>query len=205
MERSDLVMTGATFSEVLPLVLEHHYSQRRTADPMFCFAWRLPGGLLGDTGRPVAAIIFTSPANKYFGKGAIELSRLVRDPAHKLPPLSSFVAWALRWLRSNTLLAYCLSYADQGAGHHGGIYQALNFIHVAQSRGNYQYKNNESGQITSGRSFDQRNRINKRNMSRQKTAPKYLYVFPLNEPRDELLERFGWTPLPYPKPDLVTP
>lgn len=33
-----------------------------------------------------------------------------------------------------------------------------------------------------------------------RTSPKLLYVMPLRERRARLLSRFGWTPLPYPKP-----
>jgi len=193
-------MTGATFEEVWPLVRDHHYLGRRTADPMFCFAWREDGGLFGDFGRPVAAIVYTAPANRYFGKGAIELARLVREPQVDVP-LSQFVAWSLRWLRANTNLAYCLSYADRGAGHHGGIYQALSFDYVADSEGNTQWLNPHTGQTVSGRSFDQRRPEYKQGWERQRSAKKFLYIRALNERRQHLLDRFGWIPMPYPKPD----
>ena len=199
MPDATLQMTGATVDEIWPLVRNHHYSKRRTADPMFCFAWRQPGGLFGHTGEPLAGIIYTAPVNRYFGTGAIELARLVRKP-ELAEPLSSFIAWSLRWLRANTDLRYCLSYADAGAGHHGGIYQACNFTYVRQTYGNRFYQNDQTGEIVSGRSFDQRRAAYKAGWRAFKTAPKYLYVFPLNEPHDELLDRFRWHAFPYPKP-----
>ena len=72
-------MTGATLAEVRPLLRAHHYLGAKTADPMFCFALREEGGMFGDTGEPVAAIVYASPINRYFGSGAIELTRLVRN------------------------------------------------------------------------------------------------------------------------------
>lgn len=198
---TNLNMSGASFTEVWPLIRDHHYLHRRTGDPIHCFAWREPGGLLGDTGAPLAAIIYTAPANRYFGKGSIELSRLVRHPDADLPPLTQFVSWSLRWLKANTDFRYCLSYADKGAGHHGGIYQAANFVHVAVSSGNRQYRNETTGEIVSGRSFDQRRPEYKIGWKPVRTSEKYLYIYPLREKRKALFERFAWSALPNPKPD----
>lgn len=178
-------------ADAMPLILEHHYTRRRTADPMHVFLWRY-----GD--ETVAAAVFTSPVNRYFGKGAVELARLVRIPEFTLP-LSRFVSLCLRWLKANTDLLYCLSYADTTVGHVGTIYQALNFIHVARSKGNAQYRHEVTGKIVSGRSFDQHAVGNKAGWTRLRTGEKLLYVYPLNERRQKLLDRFGWSPLPYPK------
>ena len=82
--------------EVRPLLQAHHYLGGRCADPIKVFAWRRIGGLFGDTGDPIAAVLYNSPANFNFGRGAIELGRLVRAPGLGCP-LSSFVAWTLRW------------------------------------------------------------------------------------------------------------
>jgi len=197
-------MTGASMDEVWPLVRDHHYAHRRTADPMFCFAWREAGGLLGDTGTPIAAIVYTSPINRYFGSGALELARLVRHPDAPVR-LSMFVSWSLRWLKTNTKLRYCLSYADRSAGHHGGIYQATNFIHVMTSASNRQYENPATGQVVSGRSFDQRRPEYKDGWIATKTGEKFLYVRPLNERKSKLLARFSWQELPFPKPNAARP
>lgn len=178
-----------TLEEAMPLVMAHHYTRRRTADPMFVFLWRYGN-------EPVAAAIFTAPVNRYFNPDSIELSRLVRLPDFSLP-LSRFIAMCLRWLKRNTGLRFCLSYADTTVGHRGYIYQATNFIHVARSPGNTQWKHDASGRIVSGRSFDQqKDRIG---WTRLRTGEKLLYVYPLNESRRDLLARFGWVPLPYPK------
>lgn len=195
-----LYATGATMQEVRPLLRAHHYLGAKTADPMHCFAWREAGGMFGDTGEPVAGIVYASPINRYFGAGAVELTRLVRNDELQ-EPLSKFVAWSLRWLKVNTDLRYVLSYADGAAGHHGGIYQALSFDFVAISEGNTRWRNPATGEIVSGRSFDQRRPEYRVGWDRIKSGQKFLYVRPLAEKRKRLLDRFGWTPLPYPKPD----
>jgi hypothetical protein len=197
-------MTGAAIGEIRPLLQRFHYLGSRVADPMFCFAARSDGGLFGDYGEPQAGIVYASPINRYFGEGAVELVRLVRSDGYTRP-LSEFVAWSLRWLRKNTALRYCLSYADPSAGHHGGIYQALSFVLVQVSKGNTVWVNPFTGERVSGRSFDQRRAGFQSGWERRRSAGKYLYVRELNESRAGLLARFGWAPLPYPKPDKAEP
>jgi hypothetical protein len=190
-----LTLTKGKLADAMPLIEAYHYTRRRTADPMHVFLWKC-----GDAVKAVA--VFTSPVNRYFGKGAVELSRLVRTPDLNVP-LSGFVSACLRWLRRHTDLLYCLSYADQTVGHHGGIYQACSFLYVAESKGNVQYKNDVTGQIVSGRSFDQHAADNKSGWTRLRTGKKHLYVKPLRERPAKLLRRFGWAALPYPKPQAV--
>lgn len=190
---SSLIFRKGTFKEALPLVLTHHYTKRRTADPMHVFIWERDGA-------PHAAAIFTAPVNRYFGRGAVELARLVRLPELR-EPLSAFIALCLRWLKRHTQLLYCLSYADTTVGHHGGVYQAANFTYVADSKGGVQYRHLETGRIVSGRSFDQHAAENKSGWERLRTGKKHLYVYPLHERREKLLRRFGWAALPFPKAD----
>lgn len=179
-----------TLLDAMPLVLNHHYARRRTADPMFVFLWRYGNDV-------VATAVFTSPANRFFGVGAIELSRLVRLPEFSAFPLSRFVSKCLRWLRRNTALAYCLSYAETAAGHVGFIYQACNFRFVNTSPGHAQWRHERTGKVVSNRSFDQQ--TDRTGWAKVKTGRKFLYVYPLNEPIDRILERFSWSILPYPK------
>jgi hypothetical protein len=176
-----------TLEEAMPLVMAHHYTARRTADPMHVFLWRYGN-------EPVAAAIFCAPANRYFNPRSVELSRLVRLPSFDRQ-LSRFVAMCLRWLRRNTDLNFCLSYADTTVGHCGLIYQACNFTFVARSKGNVQWRHKESGKIVSGRSFDQQ--TIKAGWERLRTGEKLLYIFPLAERRESILTRYGWEPLPF--------
>lgn len=195
MKWTEPVLVKGKLADAMPLVLQHHYLHRRTADPMHVFLWQY-------SDMTVATAVFTSPANRYFGKGAIELSRLVRLPVLEVP-MSLFIARCLEWLRRETDLAFCLSYADTTAGHVGTVYQASNFIYVAKSKGNVQYRNDTDDRIVSGRSFDQHAAGNKEGWTRLRTGAKHLYVMPLRERRKKLLNRFGWQALPYPKKRLT--
>ena len=111
---SDLTLRRGKLADAMPLVMAYHYTQRRTADPMYVFLWERAGSV-------VAAAIFTSPVNRYFGKGAIELARLVRVPWLEVP-ISRFVALCIKELKKDEKLQYLLSYADSTVGHYGTIY-----------------------------------------------------------------------------------
>lgn len=179
-------------ADAMPLIMAHHYSRRRTADPMHVFLWK------DAAGATLACAVFTSPVNRFFGKGAVELSRLVRKPECD-GPMSRFVSQCLRWLKANTDLAFCLSYADEAAGHKGYVYQAGNFTYVRKSKSGTMWRHRDTGQVVSGRSMDQSARARKEEYERIPPSEKHLYVFPLGCKRRALLARFGWEPLPYPK------
>lgn len=198
---SNLIPTGATKSELAGLLDEHHYLGARCADPVACYAWRAPGGLLGDTGEPQAGIVYASPINRFFGPGALELTRLVRAESLNAY-LSQFVAWSFRHLKRTRRCKYVLSYADSGADHHGGIYQASNMIYVGESPGHGFWCNPQTGERCSSRAFDQRRPEYRAGWQKKQSAAKYLYVQPITATWKELESEFGWKRLSYPKPAL---
>lgn len=180
---------------VQALLVDGHYLHSLPGDPVFTFAWFL--GM-----NPVACATFSSPANRYFGPGSLELTRLVRSDACQAP-LTSFLAQCVRVIRADERrFKLLVSYADSSAGHHGGIYQAFNGIHVAASSGHGQWKHRETGKIVSERSMSQSALARTTEYERVRTGMKYLYAWPLHEGRKALLQRFGWEALPYPKPSL---
>lgn len=203
------VFTGAEPSEVWPLVRDFHYSRRMPSAIRHCFVARKPGGLFGETGEPVAAVIYGNPVNRAWPQEALELQRLVRaeDCAVRL---SALVSWSLRWLRANSLTPFVLSYADTGKGHHGGIYQASGFTYVHET-GRYQdgLIHPETGDYIHGRQCVRMFGSRSRETLAQKGGEyhpawhetKYLYVRPLRQKLKPLLRRFGWTELPFPKPE----
>ncbi len=208
-----LVMTGATADEIWPLVRDFHYSKRLPSAIRHCFALREPGGFFGDTGEAVAGIIYGNPVNRAWPQEALELQRLVRADSCDAA-LSEFVSWSLRWLRANTRVPFVISYADTGKGHHGGIYQASGFLYVHET-GAYQdgLVHPETGDYIHGR---QCNRMFGSRSIATLTAnageyepawhkTKYLYLKPLRQRRSAILKRFGWTELPYPKPNAARP
>lgn len=210
---NDLHMTGAKPEEVWPLVRDFHYSKRMPSVIAIahCFAWRESGGLFGDYGDPLAAIIYSYPVSRNAPKNMVELIRLVRRNDFNRP-LSQFVSWSMRWLKTHTDFDAVLSYADTTEGHHGGIYQATNFAYV-HSTGKYQdgVRNKKTGEFIHGRQcfkmFGSRSqsylmdRLDD-NWELAYSDPKYLYVYPLKKRLKRILSDQGWQALPYPKPDM---
>lgn len=184
----------ATFKEVMPLILNFHYAKRRCADPTAVFVMRK------DCGTPIACAVFAAPANRYFGRRAVELVRLVRTPEY-MDPLSGFISRCLSELRRERRFFYCLAYADTDAKHHGGIYQACSFSYIGVSKGHTMYRAiGDKNKIVSARSRDQSTAETKALLVPFKTGPKYLYVKGLMCPTAHVIERLSRESMPYPKP-----
>ena len=174
-----------------------------------CFAWRAEGGFFGDTGEPFAAAIYGIPVNRHWPKDSVELQRLVRRDDVDIQ-LSQFVAWSLRWLKLNADYSFALSYADTGQGHHGGIYQATNWVFVG-SRDSAHIGFNTPGGFIHGRSCNSRfgtRSIDKIAIIKPDWVPvygrpKHLYIYPLKQRLNKILQRMGWESLPYPKPEQL--
>jgi hypothetical protein len=206
----DLVMTGATADELWPLVRDYHYSRRMAGLVRHAFAWREPGGLFGETGNPVAGVIYSQPVNRNFPSESAELSRLIRRDDFG-GTLSRMVSWSLRWLRTNTTTPFVLSYADTTQGHHGGIYQACGFVYVgATAPGHIGFDAPDGsfvhGRICNGRfgtrSVDAIAKI-KPEWVPVYGKPKHLYIFPLRQKWATIARKHGWTAQPYPKPNAA--
>jgi hypothetical protein len=205
-----LIMTGAEPDEIWPLIRDHHYLRRMPYGARYCFAWRTPGGLFGDTGAPVAAAVFGIPVNRNWPQDALELSRLVRHPNLTLP-LSCFLSWALRWLTANAIHPFVISYADSGQGHHGGIYQATGWTYIGSTRRDNIGFKDETGSIVQARAcnhiFGTRS---KKRIAELRPAwvpvsgeARHRYVRPLRQHLRTILHRHAWQALPYPKPDFA--
>jgi hypothetical protein len=208
-----LVLTGASADEAWPLVRDFHYSRRMPGGAQHCFVARLPGGLFGETGEPLAAAMYGNPVNKYLSGGPIELLRLVRSPEYKRP-LSELVAWSLRWLRANTTSSVCVSYADSAEGHHGGIYQATGFLYCGEKGVPFDkvagFKDS-NGDFVHARTLNARYGTHQRDWVLQRhpdwsvveALPKHFYIKPLRRKLGALLKHHGWELLPYPKPNAA--
>jgi hypothetical protein len=94
-----------------------------------------------EDGRFIGVVIFGRGANNNIGKpyglqqtAACELVRIaLRD--HKTP-VSKVAAIAMKFLQKNSPgLRLVISYADPMQGHHGGIYQAGNWVYDGLSNG----------------------------------------------------------------------
>jgi hypothetical protein len=204
---SALIMTGASADELWPLVRDCHYSKRMSGLVRHAFAWREPGGMFGDTGKPVAGVTYSQPVNRNFPHDSIELSRLIRADGFDRQ-ISEFVAWSLRWLRANTPYPFVLSYADTTHGHHGGVYQSLGFRYIGATDSANIGFNAPDGTFVHGRICN--SRFGTRSVGaiakiRPDWTPvigeaKHLYIFPLRQKWLSIAKSRSWQCLPYPKP-----
>jgi hypothetical protein len=90
----------------------------------------------------IGVVVFGHGANAQIGmpydltiNECVELTRVALRHEHKTP-VSRIVRLALKFLHAANLgLRLVVSYADMGQGHHGGIYQAGNWVYVGSSKG----------------------------------------------------------------------
>lgn len=129
---SDLKLDWCSYAASKHAVLKWHYSKA------------MPAGKLAkigvwEDGVFIGCVLFGLGANanfmKPFGLRIYEGCELVRVALkHHQAPVSRILAIALRMLRKQyPLIKVVVSYADPEQSHHGGIYQATNWIYLGQS------------------------------------------------------------------------
>jgi len=91
----------------------------------------LPGGLFGDFGECIGAIIFSIPPTRWT-EDILELSRMVRHSDFKFP-LSCFIALSCNWLRKSGA-DLVISFADPTYGHSGVVYKAAGWSYFGQRK-----------------------------------------------------------------------
>ncbi|MDB5612118.1 MAG: mom [Bradyrhizobium sp.] len=208
-ERTDYFLTGAAPDEVWPLVRSHHYSRRMPGNIQHCCAARGEGGLFGNNGEPLAAVVFSIPPTRW-GEELIELTRLVRVPAFSVP-LSHLISFACSQLRKQGWVL-AVSFADQQQGHHGGVYQAAGW-HYDGRREPRMDGLLIDGVFKPGRSCNSQYGTQSPDKLRQilpshTVEPhydngKHLYWKPLAIAGRSKARRLGLKALPYPKPDIA--
>jgi len=108
--------------EAEALVKNYHYSQRWPGNVQLVMTAHVDGGLFGNRGQAVAAVVYSSPPTRW-SESVMELSRLVRHPLFTVS-LSALIAASVRAIRKKGLVDLLVSFADVQQGHHGGVYQA---------------------------------------------------------------------------------
>lgn len=110
-----------------------HYSQSLPAGKLVKIgAW--------EDGKFIGCVIFGRGANNNIGKPfrltQLEVCELVRIALKKhAAPVSRIAALAFRFLKAQSPgIKLIISYADPEQGHHGGIYQAGNWIYCGRSQ-----------------------------------------------------------------------
>jgi hypothetical protein len=116
-------------------------------------------------------------------------------------PVSRIMAIALRFLKeSNPGLRIVVSFADTNEGHHGGIYQATNWIYTGTSQGCFFFQD-KKGKIWHPRNVSENltlsgKMIKPSDCKKVWKAGKHRYLMPLD---DEMRKHIELLRKPYPK------
>jgi hypothetical protein len=152
-----------------------------------------------ENGRFIGVVIFGRGANynmvKGYGLTQDQGCELVRVALSRhITPVSKIVAIAIRFLKNKTpCLRLVVSYADPLQGHHGGIYQAGNWVYKGCSATAVKvwYK----GKWSHKKTVDDAG-INQTALPKKKVVGKHTYLMPLDKNMRKQIEHLS---KPYPK------
>ena len=157
-----------------------------------------------ENGKFIGVVLFGRGANKSLGEpygcDQTESCELVRIAlTSHITPVSKIMSLALKWLKkTNEKIKLVVSFADTEVGHHGGIYQATNWVYdgLTNSADEYLYK----GKRWHGRAFRKSHgsHLNYMNKGLQivRGAQKHRYLMPLDA---DIKQRILPLSKPYPK------
>lgn len=152
-----------------------------------------------ENGKFIGVVLFGRGANNNmlspFGLSQDEGCELVRIALTKhQSPVSRIAAQAMRFLKTQSNgLRLIVSYADPEQGHHGGIYQAGNWIYVGIS--GKATKVFYNGKWSHKKTVDDAG-VNQSNLHKKIVPGKHRYLMPLDE---EMRQRIMPLAKPYPK------
>jgi hypothetical protein len=152
-----------------------------------------------ENGKFIGVVLFGRGANcnmvKGYGLSQDQGCELVRIALTKhKSPVSKIAAQAIRFLKKQSPnLRLIVSYADPEAGHHGGIYQAGNWVYrgLSASAVKVWYNNKWSHK----KSVDDAG-VDQANLAKKRVAGKHTYLMPLD---NEMRKRILPLSKPYPK------
>lgn len=138
METSKLEIKKVSREVCKDWILNKHYMQRM---PGISYAYGLYDGeeCLGvlTIGKPASNSLCIGICGKEYSKHVYELNRLITKDNLEKNVLSYFVSHVLKDLKKENLIL--VSYADEGAGHCGYIYQATNWIYLGRTKEKLDY------------------------------------------------------------------
>jgi hypothetical protein len=182
--KPDLKIDWATHEAAKYAVENWHYSESMPAGKLVKVgAW--------ENGKFIGVVLFGRGANNNIGKpynldqtAACELVRIAL--AKHTTPVSKIAAIAIRFLKANSPgLRLIISYADPLQGHHGGIYQAGNWIYCGTSQAQQEVMHN--GKIMHKRTANSLFGTIK-GMQKSPIMWKHKYLMPLdNEMRKQII------------------
>ena len=204
MSKTDLRIDWATHEAAKYAVENWHYSRVLPVPPLVKIGvWEYE--------KFIGAVIFSRGANnnllKPFGLSQVEGCELTRVALTKhTSPVSRVVRLAIEFLKRNSPgLRLIVSFADPSEGHHGGIYQAGNWIYTGRQPETVEYIAPD-GRQWHGRMVSKDGKIKvqgkyrscwRTNQCTPVTKPgKHRYLMPLD---DEMRARIAPLAKPYPK------
>ncbi len=164
-----------------------------------------------EDGRFIGVVLFGSGAgnstngSRYGLSASGQVAELVRVALRDHhTPVSRIVALALRFLRKvNPDLKLVVSFADTAQGHHGGIYQAGNWVYTGLTEGDREF--HVRGEILHPKAVYMRRWVQSESWIREnidpaarlvKTPGKHRYLMPLD---DAMRAQIAPLAKPYPK------
>lgn len=156
-----------------------------------------------ENGKYIGVVIFSPGATPMLYRTynitqqqGCELTRIALNK-HETP-VSRIMSLALKFLKqSNPGMELVISFADTKEGHHGGIYQATNWVYVGEACPRKLPKLN--GKFIHERSLSvlvKQGKIKRSDCEWVKAQPKHKYLFPLNETMRKQIQHLS---KPYPK------
>lgn len=204
MTKTALKIDWATHAAATHAVLSWHYSRKMPkAKLVRVGAW--------EDGRFIGVVLFGSGAgnstngSRYGLSASGQVAELVRVALRDHhTPVSRIVALALRFLRKvNPDLKLVVSFADTAQGHHGGIYQAGNWVYTGLTEGDREF--HVRGEILHPKAVYMRRWVQSESWIREnidpaarlvKTPGKHRYLMPLD---DAMRAQIAPLAKPYPK------
>lgn len=174
------------------MILTKHYAQR--LPPIsWAFGLFLNNKLTGicTFGKPASRSLCIGICGKEYHDKVYELNRLITLDDVPKNALSYFVSKCLKMLKQEDLII--VSYADDGFGHKGYIYQATNFIYTGKSKertDKYMPGNKHSRHYTDEYSH----------LRKYRTA-KHRYIYFTGKSKNIYLKALNYIQQPYPKGD----
>lgn len=180
-----------------------HYSETMPVSPIVKVG-------VWENSKYIGVILFSRGASpsilKPYGLTQYEGCELTRVALNKHDtPVSRILSIAFKFLKKNSeKLRLIVSFADQSKGHHGGIYQATNWIYCGLSSPSFEYWKDEKRWHPRQLSekgyrvqFGQKRKVLKPSECKKIKVPgKHRYLLPLDE---EMRKRILPLAKPYPK------
>ena len=197
-------VSSVNSSTIKDWVLKKHYLKKM---PPVVKAFGLFKGneLIGIITYGVPSRAYNS-AGKIFGGIKVptyELNRLVVNDKLEKNVLSYFVSQTIKTFEKPCLI---ITFADPNQGHHGYIYQALNFLYTGETTDTRYFVHKRTGKIIHLRTFTEKysteengelHGIERRNYEHGKY--RYLLILADKKLKKKLLNNLTWDILPYPK------